>query len=149
MEKQEERTPPKHGWHPGFKDPIKLKIWEIRRQLDVNVETIKQNHPDPEPRILPHVIETLTDHVYDRLRELEDLIPDPNKVRQDFINELAECVPAIQTTEHKRELIKAGFRTIIEVWNRKKNAKPVLGNAELDAGAPNHDDPSKRGFDPQ
>lgn len=30
-----------------------------------------------------------------------------------------------------------------------KSARHVVGNAELDAGAPNHFDPNKRGFSPK
>lgn len=64
----------KHGPMPLGADPITMKMWEIRHQLDCNVQIIMRDHPDPEPRILPHEIETLTDHVYDRLAELETMI---------------------------------------------------------------------------
>lgn len=60
--------------HPGFADPVALKIWEIRHQLAINVEMIERGHPDAEPRILPHIAETLTGHVFDRLAELEAML---------------------------------------------------------------------------
>lgn len=60
---------------------LSAKVAEIRQQMTCNVETIKRSHPDPEPRILPHVIETLTDHLENRLRELEELHETATRLR--------------------------------------------------------------------
>jgi hypothetical protein len=54
---------------------IWAKFAEIRQQLKINAEIIKRDHPDPKPTILPHVVEIITGHVEDRLRELEAMIP--------------------------------------------------------------------------
>ena len=67
-------TEPRWGYRPSNRDPIALKLWEIRHQLDINIDIIKLAHPEPEPRILPHIAEMVTDHVYERLAELEALL---------------------------------------------------------------------------
>lgn len=67
-------TEPRWGYRPSGHDPVALKLWEIRHQLDINVDIIKRGHPEPEPRILPHIAEMVTDHVYERLAELEVLL---------------------------------------------------------------------------
>jgi len=69
-----ERKPPKHGWHPGFEDPLKLKMWEIRHQLDINSQTIRNVHPEAATAQIGHTIDILQQHVYERLDELERMI---------------------------------------------------------------------------
>lgn len=61
------------GPHPGFSDPIKLKIWEIRHQVDINIDIVKREYPAEKNSVFPHIIETLSDHVFDRLDELEGM----------------------------------------------------------------------------
>lgn len=63
--------------HPGFDDPLALQFWKIRHQLQINIDLVKRGHPDEEPALLPHMIEILTDHVFDRLNELEQLVTPP------------------------------------------------------------------------
>lgn len=64
--------------HPGFEgvSQIDLKIWEIRNQLEFNIELMQRTCPvDPMmQKIFGHPIEIATIHVFDRLNELEQMV---------------------------------------------------------------------------
>lgn len=63
--------------HPGFpSDLFTLKLWEIRNQLEINIESMIQNAPVSKEsmQFFGHPIEMATSHVFDRLDELEEMI---------------------------------------------------------------------------
>lgn len=71
------KFPPRKYPHPGLEaDPITLKIWEIRNQLEINIENAIQHDPVDEitMKVFGHPVETLTGHVFDRLDELEEML---------------------------------------------------------------------------
>lgn len=56
--------------------PVAMKLWEIRNQLEINIESMIQNAPVSAGymQFLGHPIEMATSHVFDRLDELEKMI---------------------------------------------------------------------------
>lgn len=58
-------------------DGFDVKLWEIRNQLEINIELMMQSHPEPEISMHifgEHSLETLTRHAFDRIDELEKMI---------------------------------------------------------------------------
>lgn len=71
------KFPPRKYPHPGFEvGPIALKIWEIRNQLEINLENSIQHNPVDEMtmKTFGHPVEMMNIHVFDRLDELEKLL---------------------------------------------------------------------------
>lgn len=69
--------PPRKYAHPGMEiSAIELKLWEIRNQLEINIELMIQNCPvdDLTMKIFGHPIEIVTSHVFDRIDELEKML---------------------------------------------------------------------------
>lgn len=71
------KFPPRKYPHPGFEvGALDLKLWEIRNQLEINIELMIRDCPVDEMTMefFGHPIEVVTGHVFDRLDELEKMI---------------------------------------------------------------------------
>lgn len=63
--------------HPGFTaSPVALKLWEIRNQLEINLEAMEKLYPADKltMKLFGHPLEAYQSHVFDRLAELEKMI---------------------------------------------------------------------------
>lgn len=67
----------KYRYRPDFdKGLLAFKIWEIRNQLEINIEAMIQNAPVSKEsmKFFGHPIEMATAHVFDRIDELEKML---------------------------------------------------------------------------
>lgn len=63
--------------HPGLDaSPIAIKFWEIRNQLEINLEAMERVVPVDKltMELFGHPLQAYQSHVFDRLAELEQML---------------------------------------------------------------------------